>query len=256
MSIYQSDADDLHSSCRSSDNSVELSEPNALEVRKPINRVFAIVKRRRLLLLRHVGTVVLVILATTVAAAEMQPGVKAWQVAASLPGIVAAISAALWLWPSKRDWQRTRTELQELLDGLHAWRTPDEELERALRHNDPDMARRVLEAGGPTVDRYRGSYAPSLLFSAVAEALATQHRTRVSSSRACNLAAALLDHGASVSRFRDRDGDTVLDRAEKALAAGCVVPAGLLFQLRAHAEKEELMQTARRKREIADTDDE
>lgn len=144
---------------------------------------------------------------------------------------------ALWLWKT------LRVSLRDTVSEAEAWRAPQEELERAVKSNNAAHVRRVLEGRSLNINRYYGSYEPTLLHTAVREAMSVAHRTPEDTRAAVDIVKTLIKYGARANTLASRFGyagdDTALDLVQAAQKKGQCVPDGLMTALREQMEKED-----------------
>lgn len=154
-----------------------------------------------------------------------------------IPWVLAAVGAWFGFKELRAGWRNARAKMRATLAAGLEWRSPQEELDRAVSIKDAALVRRVLSTPMADVNRFRGSYEPTLLHGAVRwflynDTLKAEHR-----KDALNTVRALLESGALCSAH-DRHKGTPLDRIRDACKDSDGIPAELILLLQNAIDKE------------------
>jgi hypothetical protein len=130
-------------------------------------------------------------------------------------GPIAAAGFAWFGFPSFRDhWRKSRAQMRVVIAEAAEWRSPQEELARAVDIFDAALVHRVLSTPVADVDLVRGSYEPTLLHRAVSPLI--EYKTEPDDrKKGLDTVRALLEHGASCDA-RDWKRRTALERVRSA----------------------------------------
>lgn len=202
------DDDSLNSSVNSSECS---STPEYRARGDFIERAIGIGDTATMLIgLGIVGAALIVFLACTWTPDLMR--LAPWAV--PIPWALGAVAAWFGFKALRNAWREARAEMRATLAAGLEWRSPQEELDRAVSIGDAALVHRVLSTPVADVNLVRGSYEPTLLHRAVSPLI--EYKTEPDDRKnALDTVRALLEHGASYAA-RDWNRRTALERVRSA----------------------------------------